>query len=224
MLWILYAAVSIFHVLSIYLGKQDWLIYSKPLLMPILMLQIFLTTSIKTPLSKLLITGVFFGWIGDLCLMGTTQWWFLGGLISFLIGHLMYIYLYSREVSDERKTHFIMEKPYWILPFTAFWIYAVWLIGSQENEEPKFPVYIYALVIVIMSIMAINRKYVQPSKYYALVIVGSVLFIGSDFMIAVRKFVGDFEFSRVYIMSTYTLAQGLIVYGCLKNNSISGNA
>lgn len=222
MLWILYALVSIFHVVSIALGKQDWLIYSKPLLMPLLMLQIIITTSLKTPLSKLFFAGVFFGWIGDLCLMGTTQWWFLGGLVSFLIGHLMYIYLFSREVSDEKKTHYIMEKPYWILPFVVFWIYAVYLIGSQDNDEPKFPVYIYALVIVIMSIMAINRKYIQPSKYYTLVIVGSILFIGSDFMIAIRKFVGDFEYSRVYIMSTYTLAQGLIVFGCLKNNRING--
>lgn len=222
MLWILYAAVSIFHVISIHLGKQDWLIYSKPLLMPILMLIIWTQSNFKTPLSKILFAGVFFGWLGDNFLMGSGVLFFSGGLISFLIGHLFYIYLFSREVSDARQTHYIMEKPYWILPFLAFWVYAICLIGAQENELPKLPVYIYAFIICLMSIMAINRKYIQETKFYTLIIIGSILFIGSDFMIAISKFIGPFPNHRIYIMSTYTLAQGLIVYGSLKNNRISG--
>ena len=222
MLWIIYALVSILHVAAIALEQQTLLYISKPLLMPILMCIIWTQTKLKTPLSKILFAGVFMGWLGDNFLMGSGVLFFSGGLVSFLIGHLMYIYLFSREVSDAKQTHYIMEKPYLILPFIAFWIYTICLIGTQENDLPKFPVYVYAFVICLMSIMAINRKYIQESKFYTLIIIGSILFIGSDFMIAINKFVEPFPNHRIYIMSTYTLAQGIIVYGCLKNNRISG--
>lgn len=220
MIWALYILVCFVHLFFISQGNTEYVSWTKPLLMPVLLLIIWIETRLKTRLSTLLFTGVFSGWLGDVFLMGNGVSYFATGLAAFLAGHVMYLYIFSKEVSLKRQTHYIMEKPFWILPFTAFWIYAVLLISGQESTLPKFPVYAYALVILLMSIMAINRWYAVDKTSWMIVFIGSLLFVISDFALALKIFLGNYVYSSLLIMSTYVTAQGLIVYGCLKNELI----
>ncbi|MCO5231297.1 MAG: lysoplasmalogenase [Chitinophagales bacterium] len=220
MIWILYIAVCIFHLWTIFTQQATLTYWSKPLLMPILMLIVWKSTQLKTIYSKYLFWGVFCGWLGDMFLQGQGVLFFIFGLLSFLVGHLFYIALYSFEVQKLRATHFIMEQPYLIIPFLAFWIYIIMLLSPQESEFPKAPIYLYAFIIIIMLIMAINRKYAATKISWILVIVGSFLFVISDFSIAIQLFFGKFAFGRIFTMSTYLTAQGLIVLGVIKNKSL----
>lgn len=222
MIWLFYLIAGVFHIYSIYSGHTEWISWSKPLLMPVLLLIIWLQTRLQTRLSKVLFVGVFLGWLGDVLLMTHSVGFFAGGLTAFLLGHLAYIYIFSKEVSDKRQTHFIMEKPYWILPFVGFWIYAITLLSGKIINLPAFPVYMYAFVILLMSVMAINRWYAVPQKSWYIVLGGSLLFILSDFSLSIKLFVGNYPNSSLLIMTTYILAQGAIVYGCLENKTITG--
>lgn len=222
MVWLIYLIIGVFHIYAIYSGHSEWVSWTKPLLMPVLLLIIWLQTKVQTKLSKVLFIGVFLGWLGDVLLMTHSVGFFAAGLTAFLLGHLSYIYIFSVEVSDKRQTHFIMEKPYWILPFIGFLVYAVILLSGKIINLPAFPVYLYAFVILLMSIMAINRWYAVSQKSFLIVLVGSLLFVLSDFSLAIKLFVGNYPNSSLLIMTTYILAQGAIVYGCLENKLVTG--
>jgi uncharacterized membrane protein YhhN len=60
---------------------------------------------------------------------------------------------------------------------------------------------------------AINRiEKVKKISFY-LVLAGAILFVSSDTVIAFNKFVHHFDSSGIVIMSTYVIAQYLIVAG-----------
>lgn len=183
---------------------------------------IWKNTGVKSKLARYLFWGVFLGWLGDIFLQDKDSLLFFSlGLIAFLLGHLFYIALFNSEVKSLRKTNFIMEQPFWILPFMGFWIYLLILFSPVEIDLPKAPIYLYALVINIMAIMALNRKYSATRASWILVIIGSLLFVLSDFVLAINLFFGQFPYNRLIVMSTYTAAQGLIVFGVLKNHSMN---
>ncbi|MFM8740122.1 MAG: lysoplasmalogenase family protein, partial [Cytophagales bacterium] len=54
-------------------------------------------------------------------------------------------------------------------------------------------------------------------KSFFLVMLGALLFMVSDSLLAVNKFLNPFEFSGIAIMATYCAAQYLIVEGLLQH-------
>jgi uncharacterized membrane protein YhhN len=79
--------------------------------------------------------------------------------------------------------------------------------------EMKLPVILYAIIILIMLTAAINRiDKVNKISYY-LVLSGAILFVISDSSIAITKFSHPFKSSGIVIMSTYVVAQYLIIMG-----------
>ncbi|HUH75164.1 MAG TPA: lysoplasmalogenase [Chitinophagales bacterium] len=217
MIWLLYILLSAVHLSLIYIGKSDWLAITKPLLMPALALVIINQTKLKAPTMRYLAAGVLLGGFGDLFLMGQGTLFFALGLVAFLIGHLLYIYVFAQEVKQSKKTHYLLEATYWILPYTAFFVLTINLLSKYISNFPVFPIYLYAFVIFLMSLMAVNRWYAATSTSWWLVFLGSLLFIISDLALAVKVFIAPFENSSLLIMSTYIAAQGLIVYGCINN-------
>ena len=68
---------------------------------------------------------------------------------------------------------------------------------------------------------AFNRKNLVNSTSFLLVFIGALIFVVSDSCIAINVFYKPFEFARIAIMSTYTIAQFLIIYGVIKANEIA---
>jgi uncharacterized membrane protein YhhN len=60
---------------------------------------------------------------------------------------------------------------------------------------------------------AINRKEKVNKRSYFLVLSGAMLFVISDSTIAINKFSYQFESAGIVIMSSYVVAQFLIVAG-----------
>lgn len=229
--WTIYFLITGLHLF--FIQKQDLTFINHTIIsaMPILMIIVFLQTKLKTSMSRMLMGGVFLGWLGDVFLMDDivnyfgwgdrpfllhiSQHFFLIGLVAFLLGHLYYIYIFSKEVSSHQRSHYIMEKPYWIIPFFAFLVFVIWLLSDREGSLPLPAVYVYALIICLMSVMAINRRHAASTSSWIIVIVGSLLFIVSDFSLSIKLFFGLFPGANFIIKSSYLLAQGAIVYGCL---------
>jgi uncharacterized membrane protein YhhN len=80
----------------------------------------------------------------------------------------------------------------------------------------KIAVFIYMSALLAMSVMALNRKGIQPDISFKLVFTGSLLFMFSDTLIALDKFLTPIPSDRFWVMSTYMAAQYLIVTGVLK--------
>jgi uncharacterized membrane protein YhhN len=69
------------------------------------------------------------------------------------------------------------------------------------------------IVISLMFISAYFRKRVDGYYY---VIIGAAIFIVSDSLIAINKFVSPFLYSNELVLITYIFAQFLIVFGFTK--------
>ncbi len=74
----------------------------------------------------------------------------------------------------------------------------------------KFPVIAYMLVILSMGWQALNRWTAAGQRGSGLALVGALLFIASDSILAVNKFRGRLPGAHFYILSTYFTAQWLI--------------
>jgi uncharacterized membrane protein YhhN len=77
----------------------------------------------------------------------------------------------------------------------------------------KFPVLIYGLVIGTMLAFALWQYGKVPARAAWFFIVGALLFVASDSMLAINKFKTPITHGGLWIMGTYILAQYLIAKG-----------
>lgn len=198
--------VAFFIVLAIEIyfstTQQNSLVkITKPLLMPILIWMAF-QLNIK---EKNLYIALFFSLLGDIFLMFGGELYFMLGLGSFLLAHIFYILLFKSQFK------FSLLKA---LPFAAATLSYFMFIKGGIDPNLLIPVSVYCLVITLMGIFAAGRK--TNNSSYNLVLFGSILFIISDSLIAFNKFYAPLPASSFWVMSTYGLAQFLIVLGWSK--------
>ena len=189
--------------------------FCKPLLMPILAAWFWINAQKPlTVFAKLILGALFFSWGGDVFLMFQPQGdiFFILGLGSFLIAHILYIIAFLKGI--DFQVSFLKKKPFILIPFLAYAIGLMSLFGN--NLGLMFvPVLAYSSVILIMALAALNRKGQVNLASFQLIFFGALIFISSDSMIALNKFWQPISFAGVWIMVTYTFAQYLIAKGGL---------
>ena len=82
----------------------------------------------------------------------------------------------------------------------------------------KIPVIVYAIVITSMLFVVFkgSLKWAIPANNY--ILIGAILFVSSDSILAFNKFYAPITQASFYIMITYCMAQYFIVAGILKLN------
>lgn len=195
---------------------------SKPLLMPLLAL-FFAATGNKTVSRNMVYIALFFAWGGDMLLMLASTYpeipvLFLGGLGSFLVMQLLYWKIYSDAAIKTSQPTLLRQKPYFLLPVgivaLGFYIAAF----PTLDIVLKIAVFLYAVCLSGMVIFAMQRWQRTPEPSFKAVLIGASLFMISDLMIGINRFVMPFPGAGLAIMLTYTLGQGLIVWGLSKHS------
>lgn len=213
----IYIAFSFIYLLLLYLGYESLDCYLKPALIPLLIVGVYFSK--KFPTKKILLMALVFSWIGDVILLFTdiAEIYFILGLVSFLISHIIYCVLFNRQIKDKIERNII------IFIFGSL-IIACYLIGMLSVLLPalgdlKIPVIVYASVISVMLLFAYNGLLIwkKPANQY--VFFGALFFVVSDSILAINKFHFPIQKSSFIIMLTYLVAQYLIVKGILKLNS-----
>ena len=211
---ILYFLIGL--VLILFLQKTSFFpgFIFKALLIPVLMILFFISIDNFTgKLHKFFFAGLFFSWAGDILLEfhDDKGMFFILGLGSFLLAHIMYLTVFLSTAGENTvKGKGIIL----VIPVLLYWaLLTVYLY--PHLGEMRLPVIIYSFVIMSMLTAAINRKAKVSKDSYLLVLTGAVLFVISDSGIAINKFGSQFENSDILIMSTYILAQYLILKGYL---------
>ncbi|WP_259016165.1 lysoplasmalogenase [Emticicia fluvialis] len=188
--------------------ETEWLgNITKPLLMITLGLFYYLRTRATfSKRDRLVLFALFFSCLGDTFLMfqQLNPNYFLMGLGAFLLGHVCYILLFRQE---GKSRHFR-----W-LPFISYACLLLFFLLHRIPTDFRIPVTLYAIVITLMGIRASERQ--VKDKSYEVVLIGAVLFIASDSLIALNKFVVSVPMAGFLIMSTYVVAQYLIIHGLL---------
>jgi len=214
----IYFALAAFHLISILVNFPLGVQYSKPLLISFLAIAYWQSCSRKlTPFDQSILVGLIFSWLGDVLLLFAgiqgKEILFLSGLGSFLLAHLFYIRAFIL-FPGSGKTLFPL----------ALLIIFVYLIGILSYLWPvlagvfMIPVLLYSMVISIMGYFAYVFYKKNPTPASKAVVWGALLFMVSDSLIALDKFMVSLEIWQVrfLIMLTYLAAQWLISSGVLK--------
>jgi uncharacterized membrane protein YhhN len=184
----------------------------KALIIPVLMVVLLVNVRLsENKMHGLMLAGLFFSWAGDIILgiHGDNPGIFIGGLASFLIAHIMYFTVFTITPG---KSVITTSRSYLLIPVIVAGVALVGFLYKDLNGM-RFPVIMYATVILTMVAGAINRLEKVNRRSYWLVLAGAILFLISDSSIAINKFSHPFRFSELFIMSTYIAAQYLIVKG-----------
>lgn len=207
--------VCFFYLLLLISGKVEMAWWLKPILIPFLITIISLSEKFKT--QKLLQLGLFFSWIGDVLLLFTDRnsLFFISGLVAFLIAHLVYILLFQKQVKIVKSNQHIR-----ILPLILVYLFGMILLLWQSLAEMKVPVIIYAAVISAMLLMSVKGYFEWKKPANLIILVGAILFVISDSILAINKFYAPIPLSSFLIMSTYLAAQYFITKGILNLNSV----
>lgn len=197
---------------------------TKPLLMVLLIL--YYATGLLTPphkSHKLMIAAFVFSWVGDVSLMlvNFEPLLFLVGLVAFLITHVLYIVAFT-HVSHSSPP--VLPRKFWLLTPLALYLAVLLYIlipGMQHNPDVRIqglliPVLVYTSVISTMVVFAVNRYRRVNDASFALVLGGALLFMVSDSLIAINRFVSPFQGAGIFIMLLYISGQYLIARGSLQ--------
>lgn len=141
---------------------------------------------------------------GDVCLMFEGDAWFIGGLGSFLLAHLLFI------------PAFLSGVPAYALPWWSalLAIYAAVLAAKllRHAGPLKLPVLVYVLALSGLALAATMRHQALPSGAALLALAGALFFVASDSALGIRRFLGPFRGAQALILSTYWTAIGLIAW------------
>jgi uncharacterized membrane protein YhhN len=213
-----YIGFTTLYLIILYLDLEgfDW--YMKPILLPILLTAVAVSESF--PSKKIILTALTFSWIGDIILLFTDkgELYFIFGLVAFLLSHIVYIVLFSKQQNTRNNEK---KEIFWLgsLAILAYFFIMIDTLFPKLGAL-KIPVLGYAVVITTMLFFAFkgSLKWVIPANNY--ILIGAIVFVSSDSILAFNKFYAPITHASFYIMATYCLAQYLIVKGILKLNEV----
>jgi uncharacterized membrane protein YhhN len=216
--FILLAFLTVINLFAVFIGETLVRYLTKPLLMPVLMVAYLLGHNRKNVFSRILMVGLFFSWLGDIFLMIQNEGiYFILGLCCFLTTHIQYIVYFLKTKADGKS--FLQDRP-WLLAIIIVYggglLYIVW----PGLGELKIPVIVYAVIICTMLSMAWWQYGRLPTQTAILFISGAALFVLSDSILAIGKFVHPFIGDGLVIMATYVAAQVMIVLGSLSHQQL----
>lgn len=219
-LWLyLFLLVSILDILFTANGQSEYRYYSKPLILIMLWAYFFFFSKELrgTILRKAISAALIFSWLGDVLLLFPNL--FLYGLGAFLMAHICYIIGFKMA----QQNPFVIGRVNFIrlfflnLPIYILAMFTYYLIRGGLGQM-QIPVIIYLIVIVMMATTARERYLKTNMSSFWQVMVGAILFLISDAVLAINMFFKSFPESGVLVMGTYITAQLLIVRGVLAHS------
>jgi uncharacterized membrane protein YhhN len=176
---------------------------TKPLLLTLLMGHI----AVENPRPALFFTAVF-ALLGDVFLMlPDSPLYFQLGLGSFLVMQVSYIRLFAKQASGQAWIPVHARKALagiliYVFSFLAF-------LNPYLADAMKIPVTLYAFALGSMLYFAIRLQ-------HRTIFWGAFLFVVSDSVLAFGKFYYSFPGISFVVMSTYIVAQLLLISALCK--------
>ncbi len=186
----------------------------KPLLMPLLAIHFMVSLNgYAGNLKTWVLLALFFSLAGDILLLldPDNKMYFMLGLSAFLLAHIFYIVFFHRVRIAE-----LLKGNAWLMVIVVIYYGALISFLSPYLGEMKWPVRVYGIVISFMFMLAMHMLFIKNKKAGQLMMVGALLFIISDSVLAINKFYQPFEAAGIIIIVTYGIAQLLIVQGAVK--------
>lgn len=196
--WILFGVYSLIHIIICYFEKETLRKITKCFILPLLIMYIAVEHCDK-PFVYL---AAIFGFLGDLLLIfKKKKIAFMVGAASFALGHIFYILQMYTEYA-----HF----EYWHLIIFGLIILLLLIIGEQlfrQKMKDWTPVGVcyFSFLLSCLFVAGLTRE--------KLIIIGVFIFVVSDTIITIVNFINTgIKRKEVYVMSTYILAQAILLF------------
>jgi uncharacterized membrane protein YhhN len=200
-----YAFVGFIHELSAFRFWEKIRKFTKAALLPVLLVYYIVTAShFLIPA----IAAIVFSWLGDIFLIRKDEpKFFRLGLVAFLISHVFYL---VTLIILTKGIHF----PALIASVIAALAIEIFLPKIIHPPKKLFgAVMVYALVLLAMSVYALQYMLSSFSMASVCVFAGSLVFIFSDMLMTYFAFGTKPKYFNAITMLPYIIAQGLIVIG-----------
>ena len=194
--------VSIFDIIGILFKIPILIVIFKPFILLSLLVLYSLSISLK---NRWYVLALVFSFFGDVFLMFTGELYFIVGLISFLIAHILFIKIVISRIQNTT----VLKVIYSIIPFLLVFSTLLFILKGSLDEM-LVPVVIYGFTISTFGTVSLLDYLNKGSNKTLLMLVGSIIFIVSDSVLAIDKFHFETHTFKVIIMCTYVLAQYLI--------------
>jgi alkenylglycerophosphocholine hydrolase len=208
------AALSVTAALSAALAiAADWeerrhriFFVLKPLT-TLLIIAVAASISMSTPYAQWVLLALALSLCGDVFLMfgdgaRASDRAFIAGLVSFLLAHLGFVAAFVQGIGSP-------DLPGW-LAAVVFAAIALLFVLLPRAGALKLPVLVYCLVLAAMAFAAAARHETFNDADSLRAVYGALLFMLSDALLGVRRFVGRYRYAQALILSTYWGAIGLI--------------
>ena len=208
----LYILVSVTNVIAKIIPSQELDQYTKPLLMPLLIFYVYRSSIGKTTLRILILSAaLLLSWLGDIALIYQVEdTYFMIAIGFFLLAQTLYI-ITLRKSSYQK---FLPSIPQTIpsIIYAGILFYLLLPAGGFT-----LPIIVYGLVIVTMATTARAREGNTSQNSFRWALMGSILFVLSDSLLAYDSFKSNIPYAGVWVMSTYCAAQLMLTKGILKH-------
>ncbi|MDI6764244.1 MAG: lysoplasmalogenase [Thermodesulfobacteriota bacterium] len=173
---------------------------------------LFVITALLQPHSvpayyHYLLVGLIFCLIGDVCLALPQKKAFMGGLVAFLVGHVLYIFSFSSLIPI---SHWFSSGLLIIVGISALIFF--WL--RPHLKSMLIPVLIYIMVITIMASGAWAVFWKSSFEIFgrALILTGSLCFYLSDLFVARHRFIKEEYRNRLLGLPLYYAGQFMLAF------------
>lgn len=209
-----YVTVCALNVLGHIVEAEDWNLFTKPLLMPILLFYLLKRSMGHVTAEVLLLAGALvLSWMGDVALLFQhEQVYFIMGIAFFLLAQGLFVIVLGRSTYQRPKWRLYDIYPYLCILYAGI-LFQILLPAGVFT----LPIVVYGGVILAMTLSAYLRKTVTSVKSFRYAFWGSVLFVFSDSLLAVNAFKSPIPYAGAGIMLTYCAAQYLLVVGVLRH-------
>ena len=204
--WALFAVAALTDWHAVFHGNKRLETIAKPATLVALILVALTLDATDSSAGGWLLFALALGLLGDVMLLSDSVSRFKAGLAAFLVGHLGYLLCFS-ELG--------LPRPAW--SWAVFGVLLVTVVLTRDVTPSTYrsggvalggPVVLYTLVIAGMLILA----------WFTgdwLIALGATVFVTSDSILSINRFVRPLPQAKVAIMVTYHLGQALIVAGVL---------
>ena len=140
------------------------------------------------------------GLAGDIWLLSERG--FIPGLLSFLLGHIFYIFAFARQnLRDTQSTAVVFAVA--SVSVLAFVYFAQHLFRAR-NRKFILPIFFYIAVTALFLLAALRNPLLTHAA------IGAILFALSDFLLAFNKFIRPTVYAQAAVSLTYYAAQWLL--------------
>lgn len=158
--------------------------------------------------------GILFSLAGDILLMLSLERFFLWGLVSFLIAHILYIVGFNLPMPGLSAWSVILAV---LIGWGGARVLRRIVSAALEKGQTRMrlPIVVYGLVISLMLLSAMLK--LNDLSWGAgaalLVSFGAFLFYLSDVILAWNKFVAPIQHGRIFNIAAYHLGQIALIAG-----------